>query len=204
MILRLANAALTSSERCSVEDWLAEAIRSHSARLATSARLASSSLASPPVRLTFPIRSRRARETSSNPWNWEPPAFDVIAQSGIVLSVPTDQYGYRGRSHSLWFCDAREAGQYQWFETAFMVSPLARREASMNPFALDPGADAAKALWNGMAAFQLAWPLEPVDIGDMDEFIDRWARWYGEAAQGHLTQPSQMPERDTPRNWRQK
>jgi serine/threonine-protein kinase len=143
-------------------------------------------------------------KTPSNPWNWEPPVFDVIVQSGIVLSVPTDQYGYQGRSHSLWFCDAREAGRYQWFETAFMMSPLAPRESSMNPFALDPGADAAKALWNGVEAFQLAWPLEPLDIGDMDEFIDRWAGWFGEAAQGHLTQPSRMPERDTPRNWRQK
>jgi serine/threonine protein kinase len=56
-----------------------------------------------------------AIETSPNPWNWEPPAFDVIAQSGIVLSFPIDQYGYQGRSHSLWFCDAREARRYQWF-----------------------------------------------------------------------------------------
>jgi eukaryotic-like serine/threonine-protein kinase len=145
-----------------------------------------------------------AIETSPNPWNWEPPAFDVIAHSGIVLSVPTDQYGYQGRSHSLWFCDAREAGRYQWFETAFMISPLARKESSMNPFALDPGADSAKALWNGIAAFQLAWPLEPVDIGDVDEFTDRWATWFAEAAQGRLTHPSRIPERDTPRNWRQK
>jgi serine/threonine protein kinase len=145
-----------------------------------------------------------AIETSPNPWDWEPPAFHVIAQSGIILSIPMDQYGYQGRSHSLWFCDAREAGRYQWFETAFMISPLVRRGSKMNPFALDPGADAAKALWNGMAEFQLAWPLEPVDIGDMDAFIDRWATWFAEAAQGCLTHPRYMPERDTPRNWRQK
>ena len=143
-------------------------------------------------------------ETPSNPWDWEPPAFDVIAQSGIVLSIPIDQYGYQGRSHSLWFCDAREAGRYQWFETAFMIMPLVRRRSNMNPFALDPGADAAKALWNGLAEFQLAWPLEPVNIGDMDEFIDRWATWFAEAAQSRLTQPSRMPERDAPRHWRQR
>jgi eukaryotic-like serine/threonine-protein kinase len=145
-----------------------------------------------------------AIETPSNPWNWEPPTFDVIAQSGIVLSIPIDQYGYQGRSHSLWFCDAREAGRYQWFETAFMIMPLVRRQSNMSPFALDPGTDAAKALWNGLAEFQLAWPLEPVNIGDMDEFIDRWGTWFAEAAQGGLTQPSRMPERDTPRNWRQR
>jgi eukaryotic-like serine/threonine-protein kinase len=144
-----------------------------------------------------------AVETSPNSWNWEPPTFDVIAQSGIVLSIPIDQYGYQGRSHSLWFCDAREAGRYQWFEMAFMILPLVRRRSDMNPFALDLGTDAAKALWNGLAEFQLAWPLEPVNIGDMDEFIDRWGTWFAEAAQGRLTQPSRMPERDTSRNWRQ-
>jgi len=143
-------------------------------------------------------------ETPPNPWNWEPPAFNVISQSGLVLSFPPDQYGYQGRSHSLWFCDAHEAGRYQWFETAFMISPLARKESNMNPFMRDPGEDSAKALWNGMAAFQLAWPLEPVDVGDLDEFIDRWATWFAEAAQGRLTHPSRMPQRDTPRNWRQK
>jgi eukaryotic-like serine/threonine-protein kinase len=145
-----------------------------------------------------------AIETSPNPWNWEPPAFDIIAQSGIVLSIPTDQNGYGGRSHSLWFCDAREEGRYQWYETAFMISPLSRKESSMDPFALDPGVEAAKALWNGMAGFQLAWPLEPVDTGDMDQFIDRWSAWFGVAAQGRLTHPSHVPERDTSRNWRQK
>jgi serine/threonine protein kinase len=31
-----------------------------------------------------------ATKTSPNPWDWEPPCFDVIAQSGIVLRIPTD------------------------------------------------------------------------------------------------------------------
>jgi eukaryotic-like serine/threonine-protein kinase len=143
-------------------------------------------------------------ETPPNPWDWEPPAFDVIAQSGIILRIPTDQSGYEGRSHSLWFCDAREAERYQWFETAFMIMPLVPRTPKKNPFGLPPGRDAAKALWKGMAEFQLAWPLEAVEISDIDEFIDCWATWFAEAAQGRLTQPSRMPERDTPRNWRQK
>jgi hypothetical protein len=85
-----------------------------------------------------------------------------------------------------------------------MISPMMRKTSKKKPFALDPGPDSAKALAPGGAEYQLAWPLEPVDIGDMDEFIDRWSKWFAEAAQGHLTQPSRMPERETPRNWRQK
>jgi eukaryotic-like serine/threonine-protein kinase len=38
--------------------------------------------------------------------------------------MPADDSGYEGRGHSLWYCDAREAGRYQWFETAFTLSPF--------------------------------------------------------------------------------
>lgn len=145
-----------------------------------------------------------AVETSQNPWQWrDAPAFDVISQSGLVLSFPPDKYGYQGRSHSLWFCNMLEKGCYQWLETAFMISPLVHKTSNTNPFALDAGPVAAKALSSAMTEYQLAWPFEPVDIADIDEFIDRWASWFADAAQGLLRQPSRMPERDTPRIWQQ-
>ena len=71
----------------------------------------------------------------------------------------------------------------------------------MRPFMLDPGPEASKALWVGLAEFQLAWPIEPVDT---DAFIDRWANWLADAARGRLQAPSMMPERTIPQNWRQK
>jgi eukaryotic-like serine/threonine-protein kinase len=83
-----------------------------------------------------------------------------------------------------------------------MISPLVGRSSNVRPFMLDPGPEAAKALWNGMAEFQLAWPLAPVDIGDLHEFIDRWASWFADASEGRLGPPSTMPERSTPRDWR--
>ncbi len=52
-----------------------------------------------------------------------------------------------------------------------------------------------------MGEFQLAWPIEVLDT---DKFIDRWANWLADAAQSRLHAPSTMPERATPRNWRQK
>jgi hypothetical protein len=147
----------------------------------------------------FPIA-----QTPVNPWEWQAPAFDVVAHAGIIVRIPSDRYGYEGRSHSLWFCDAREATRYQWFETAFMFTPMIPRTSRINPFLADPGPEAAKALWVGLSEFQLAWPLEPLNLGDLDEFIDRWANWFAEAADGRLRSPSTMPERDTPRDWRQK
>src|SRR5207253_4107438 len=114
-------------------------------------------------------------ETSQNPWQWrDAPAFDVISQSGLVLSSPPDEYGYQGRSHSLWFCNMLEKGCYQWLETAFMISPLVHKTSNTNPLALDAGPDAAKALSTAMTEYQLSSPFEPVDIGDIDESIDRF------------------------------
>ena len=44
--------------------------------------------------------------------------FDVVASSALGIHIPQDRYGYEGRSHSLWFCDAQRLGEYAWFETA--------------------------------------------------------------------------------------
>jgi eukaryotic-like serine/threonine-protein kinase len=142
--------------------------------------------------------------TEENPWHWEAPAFDVVAHSGLVIRIPRDRYDYGGRSHALWFCDAQVAGRYQWFELAFMITPMIDKTTVIRPFMLEPGIDAAKALWVGLAETQLAWPLTSVTLGELDEFIDRWMGWFADAADGRLQSPSTMPERPTPRNWRQK
>ena len=139
--------------------------------------------------------------TPPNPWEWDPPAFDVIAHASIIIRIPRDQYGYEGRSHSLWYCDAFEEGRYEWIETAFMITPLMGRDTTMRPFLLDPGTEAAKALWNGMAEFQLAWPIERIEP---DAFFDRWSGWLADASQGRMRSPSTMPERPTQGAWRRK
>jgi serine/threonine-protein kinase len=126
----------------------------------------------------------------------------VIAHASLGVVIPPDRFGYEGRSHSLWYCDAHEAGRYQWFETAFMYSPFLAQQGRQNPFALNPGEESAKALWVGIAEFQTAWPFTAVSIGELDEFISRWASWFAAAAQGQLQHPSQIPERSPTGSWR--
>ncbi|HEY3116705.1 MAG TPA: serine/threonine-protein kinase [Chloroflexota bacterium] len=141
--------------------------------------------------------------TATNPWGrWTPPAFDVIAHAAIGIRIPPNSYEYEGRVHSLWFCDAQEAGRYQWFETAFMVSAFIAKRGRQDPFAMNPGEESAKAVWNGMAEWQVAWPFTPLAVGDLDEFINRWAGWFADAAQGQLNHPSSMPERPLQGSWR--
>lgn len=141
---------------------------------------------------------------SPNPWGSRGrPVFDLIAYSELDLRVPADHYGHEGRSHSLWFCDAQEAGRYQWYETAFMLLAFTRKTARQDPFSLDPGEDSALAVGSGMAHIQVAWPFTALTTGDLDEFVSRWAGWPADAAHGQLHRPSSMPERNPAGSWRQ-
>lgn len=78
-----------------------------------------------------------------------------------------------------------------------MASPLMPYRTRVAPVALDPGEDAAKAVWSGMAEVQLAWPFTPLIPGELDDFINRWATWLALGSQGRLSYPSAMPERPT-------
>ncbi|MFF5435447.1 serine/threonine-protein kinase [Streptomyces griseofuscus] len=145
--------------------------------------------------LTGPQETPEAATTGS------PQPFDVIAAATITVKTTAARRGYEGRSHSLWYADAHVAGQYQWFETAFMANAFSGSVASLDPFALDPGQGRA-AIARGIGTRQVAWPFTPLVIGELDEFIDRWARWLADAATGRLEHPSQMPERDPEGSWR--
>jgi eukaryotic-like serine/threonine-protein kinase len=149
------------------------------------------------------LRFTPAAATSLNPWgSWSSPVFDVIAHAELSIKIPEDRYQYEGRSHSLWYCDVQRAGHYQWFETAFMVSPFMPKRGRQNPFALNPSDESAKAVSSGIAEFQVAWPFTAIVIDDLDEFINRWAGWFADAAQGQLRHPSEIPERAPQGSWR--
>lgn len=133
---------------------------------------------------------------------WDAPAFTVDAVASLSLRIPPGNAEYEGRSHSLWFGDVQVQGQFGWYETAFMVSPLMGHRGRQNPFSLDPGEESAKAVWHGMAEYQMAWPFTRLDPDDLEEFIERWAGWFAAAATGKLSYPSHMPERSAQGSWR--
>ncbi|MGQ5228619.1 serine/threonine-protein kinase [Streptomyces sp. yara] len=144
------------------------------------------------------------RETALEVWSTTstPAPFDVIASATLSLKVPANYHGYEGRSHALWYADAQTKDQYQWFETAFMDTPLRATSRTMEPFAFDPHHESRAAVGPGMMMHQVAWPFTPLVIGDLDEFISRWADWFAHAATGRLAHPSRMPERDPQGSWR--
>jgi hypothetical protein len=136
-------------------------------------------------------------------WGGPPPAMSVLAYTHVQVSTVPRSYT---RAHSLWFCDAQERGSFRWYETAFMVTPLlaGRRdwERTDAPFALPPGHQAAQALLPMIGEFQVAYPFTPLATGELDEFVDRWATWLADAAEGRLQRPWSLPEKSPQGSWR--
>ena len=126
-----------------------------------------------------------SRASAKSSRGWENPPFDVVSYTSVSVRIAPDRFGYEGRSHSLWYCDAQDPGRYAWFEAAFMISPFIARQGRQDPFALEPGEQSAKALGGAIAEFQVAWPFAAIAGGETDEFVDRWAGWLAEAAQGN-------------------
>jgi serine/threonine-protein kinase len=130
---------------------------------------------------------------------WEEPAFDVIACSSLVLILPGayPERWYQGRSHSIWYGDIQAEGSYCWFETAFRLLP-STGVSVISPFHIDPGDKPA----NGdRPNVEIVWPFTPLILDRQDEFVDRWAGWFADAADGQLDCP-EMPERDPHGSWR--
>jgi serine/threonine protein kinase len=152
--------------------------------------------------LVLPAINTKIAASGAELWN-NRVVFDLVAFSEVSLSIPADQYGYEGREHSLWFGDIQQPGAYGWFETAFMVMPLIQKRGRQEPFALNPGREASEALVSGVGAFQLARPFVPLVVGELDDFVDRWAAWFALAAQGQLAHPGGLPEHPGQGSWRQ-
>jgi eukaryotic-like serine/threonine-protein kinase len=129
--------------------------------------------------------------------------FDVLAAGSLELRVPGGRDGYQGRSHSLWFCDAQQEGEFQWFETAFMVMAFVGQSRFIDPFALQPSSEEARgAIRPGVATFQVACPFRVVAAPTIDEFLDPWLGWLAQAVQGQLARPRQIPESPPAGTWR--
>jgi hypothetical protein len=142
------------------------------------------------------------KAVAAQPWG-RAVSLDVIACAAVGVRIPPNRSGYEGRAHSLWFCDAKSAGEYGWFETAFMFLQSMAQPVSINPFALAPGAKAAGAVGHGVNECQVAWPFTRLDGEDLEEFISRWAEWLADGSEGRLHHPTTIPDRSPAGSWRQ-
>ena len=137
-------------------------------------------------------------------WAQYHPAFDVIAYAGIELTIPPTYGDWRGRSHSLWYCDAQQPGSFRWYETAFFPRS---KSVSIEPALLPPDYVSGRALsrvvlpstdrtirFRARESWQVARPFAPIDQDDSADFIDRWLGWFAEAVDGSLRPLDRLPE----------
>jgi hypothetical protein len=193
-------AALFSSAQVSLRT-LGQSLQRVVTQAAPSVRVAASQ-GRPAVRLELGdalLELGDAQRTAANAFVHYKPVFEIAAYTQIRVRRAPDRFGYIGRSHALWFCDARNAGEFRWFETAFMSLGPSSAE---DPFALDPGDEAGVALAPVAGHVQAAWPFTPCDRNAESAFIDQWLSWFVDAYEGVLQHPSRMPERDAEGTWR--
>lgn len=136
-------------------------------------------------------------------WGDEPgprPAFHVEAHAEIGVKVLSEsegqpgaghhQAGDRGRVHSLWYCDAFEAGRFEWAEIAFVVT---KEDGTMfpgegiAPSARAPGPRVAATLAGHGGTLQLGYPF--ITLGEANaraEFVERWLGWFADATLGEF------------------
>src|SRR5215471_2395171 len=98
------------------------------------------------------LRLVQPKMIKQDPWGaeWQP-AFSVVSFSSIHIETPENRQGYKGRSHSLWYCDLFRANLYAWYEIAFMPTDYWIAQIKECPFCLDPGPLAATAMGAGTA-----------------------------------------------------
>ncbi|WP_405863431.1 protein kinase domain-containing protein [Streptomyces sp. NBC_00005] len=209
---RLASAHATEADRrkalleaaTTSHSFIADALLTALTNAAPSAEVRKGNLGGWTVRINDAQLTLSGPKENTEVWSTPstPAPFDVIASATLSLQVPANHHGYGGRSHSLWYADAKTEGQYQWFETAFMSTPFRPVTGTTDPYALNPHHESRTAISPTMGMHQVAWPFTPLALGDLDEFIERWAAWLAQAANGRLAHPSHMPERNPQGSWR--
>ncbi|MFF2026965.1 serine/threonine-protein kinase [Rhodococcus koreensis] len=126
--------------------------------------------------------------------------FDVVCAASISVEMTNIQDRWAGRSHSLWYCDAQNEGEYHWFETAFHNMRNRRR---LEPYDQPPtDYDAQMAVQRVIHTEQVAVPFTALVGESVDTFIEQWLLRFAQAAQGTLPQPGILPEGTPQGTWR--
>jgi hypothetical protein len=119
--------------------------------------------------------------------------FRVYAYASITVQTGNSVDAWRGRSHSLWFCDALHPGRAAWYELAFTSADRDATRSRLDPFSRPPWS-IEQAFLNVVGSPELAWPVTELDLADPSEFIQRWIGWFADAADGSLTRSSAVPD----------
>ncbi|WP_280408237.1 serine/threonine-protein kinase [Nocardia brasiliensis] len=126
--------------------------------------------------------------------------FDVVCVGALSVEMTSIRTRWAGRSHSLWYCDAQQEGEYLWFETAFHRM---RSSMRLEPYSRKPREQEAQlAIAPVMHTEQVAVPFAPIAGTSVGGFVERWLNWFARAAEETLPQPGMLPEGSPVGSWR--
>ncbi|NKV19180.1 protein kinase [Rhodococcus hoagii] len=126
--------------------------------------------------------------------------FDVVCTGRISVEMTGVRDRWAGRSHSIWYCDAQNEGEYYWYETAFHNL---RANSRLEPYSrAASGRDTEMALQRVMHTEQVAVGFTALVGEAVDEFVERWIDRFAQAARDQLPRPMVLPEGTVQGTWR--
>jgi hypothetical protein len=116
--------------------------------------------------------------------------WDVVC--GAYIRVLQQEPRPNGWGSSLWYMGMSEDGSYRWYEVSYMTS-FGGTPASYEPFELCEIREADLATSHVIHVYQRAFGPEPIDVEDMESFLERWLLRFAEATEGRLQRPPRLP-----------
>lgn len=136
--------------------------------------------------VSLSLGSALLRVSALKPYGTRGASYDVISYGEIRVEAQG-----MSRSHSLYFANFASEANYSWFEMGFMMRFGA--DFGNDPRAVPPS-QGLGAFGAGMGSLQLGYGIVPLDIGDLDHFVDAWAERFGNAASGRFPRLSRLPD----------
>lgn len=126
--------------------------------------------------------------------------FDVVCAGSISVEMTGMRDRWAGRSHSIWYCDAQNEGEYYWYETGFHNL---RSSFRLEPYSrATDGRDTEMALQRVMHTEQVAVGFTTLVGEAVERFAERWIEQFAQAARDQLQRPMVMPEGTVQGTWR--
>lgn len=118
-------------------------------------------------------------------------SFDVIAISGITLTIPARSVGQTGCEYELWYCNPTGGDHYHWYEMGWSFTG----DRGQNTGWYDPAAQQPRASLRSLTEAGLPWAIsKPLTLVSPVKFVERWCNIVANAFDGRL--PRHRPTLD--------
>ena len=110
-------------------------------------------------------------------------SFDVIAISGITLTIPARSVGQTGCEYELWYCNPTGDDHYRWYEMAWSFTNNRDNTVAWQ----DPKMQPSRISYELLMGMDAPWGVSmPLTVVVTPEFVERWCGILINAFQGQM------------------